>query len=220
MVLLVLFGEHYVRRHPRSTKKGMTQVSAHCRKNPKGKENLLDASNLRHIYYSSGLKKYPTLPAIKGFRGFHDYDPMIQFWTEYWKKKKVLHKQVDPLLIKAMIAAESSFRPRVRTKDPRSTATGLMQLTGSTLKTLKGNPDRDGYIEVKHDPVHLENDDRLDPLVNIATGIPWLGHKMEVLPPSLKPKDINKRFLMESSIIILGTKQEKIMYKKFSTKSL
>ena len=72
-------GEHYVRRHPRSTKKGMIQVSAHCRKNPKGKENLLDASNLRHIYYSSGLIKYPTLPAIKGFRGFHDYHSRLIF---------------------------------------------------------------------------------------------------------------------------------------------
>ena len=104
-------GQHYVRSHPRTTKKGMTQVSAHCRKNQKGKENLLDASNLRHIYYSSGPKKYPKLPAIKGFRGFYDYDPMIQFWTKYWKDKKVLHEQVDPLLIKALIATESSFRP-------------------------------------------------------------------------------------------------------------
>ena len=125
-------GEHYVMSHSRSTKKGMTQVSAHCRKNPKGKENLLYASNLRHIYYSSGPKSYPKLPAIKGFRGFHEYDPMIQFWTEYWKDKKVLHKQVDPLLIKALIAAESSFRPGVRTKDPKSTAAGLMQILNST----------------------------------------------------------------------------------------
>lgn len=126
-------GEHYVRSHLRATKKGMTRVSAHCRKNRKGKENLLYASNLRHIYYSSGPKNYPKLPAIKGFRGFHQYDSMIQFWAEYWKGKKVLHQQVDPLLIKALIAAESSFRSGVRTKDPKSTATGLMQILGSTL---------------------------------------------------------------------------------------
>ena len=60
---------------------------------------------------------------------------MIQFWTDYWKEKKVLHEQVDPLLIKALIAAESSFRPGVRTKDPKSTAAGLMQVTeSSTLR--------------------------------------------------------------------------------------
>ena len=95
---------------------------------------------------------------------------MIQFWAEYWKDKGVLHKQVDPLLIKALIAVESSFRPRVRTKDPRSTATGLMQITGSTLRVLKGNPDRTGYIEVDEHPIYLENDERLDPLVNIVVG--------------------------------------------------
>ena len=185
-------GEHYVRSHPRSTKKGMTQVSAHCRKNPKGKENLLYASNLRHIYYSSEPKNYSKLPAIKGFRGFHKYDLMIQFWTEYWKDKKVLHEQVDPLLIKALIAAESSFRPRVRTQDPRSTAAGLMQITGSTLRTLKGDPDHAGYIEVKDYPIYLEKDEHLDPLVNIATGIRWLGHKIKELPKRYKSKDISQ----------------------------
>ena len=87
-----------------------------------------------------------------------------------------------PLLIKALIATESSFRPGVRTKDPRSTAAGLMQITGSTLRTLKGNPDRTGYIEVRNYPIDLEEDEHLDPLVNIATGIPWLGHKIERLP--------------------------------------
>ena len=67
----------------------------------------------------------------------------------------------------------------MRTNDPKSTATGLMQLTGSTLKTLKGDPDKKGYIEVDKHPIYLEDDERLDPLVNIATGIRWLGHKIK-----------------------------------------
>ena len=143
-------GQHYVKDHTRRTKKsGIVSISAHCRINPKGKEKLLHASNIRHLYYNRSQKQYPKLPAIKGFKGFHKYDPMIQFWAEYWKDKGMLPKEVDPLLIKAMIAAESSFHPRVRTKDSRSTATGLMQLTESTLKTLKGSPDKKGYIEVK-----------------------------------------------------------------------
>ena len=101
-----------MRRHFRITKRGKTvSVRGHCRKNPRGQEKLLYASNLRHIYYSQSSKNYPKLPAIIGFAGFHKYDPMIQFWTDYWKNKKILPQQVDPLLIKAMIAAESSFRP-------------------------------------------------------------------------------------------------------------
>ena len=146
-------GQHYVKDHTRRTKKsGIVSVSAHCRVNPKGKEKLLHASNLRHLYYNRLKKIYPKLRAIKGFRGFHKYDPMIQFWTEYWKDKDVLPKEVDPLLIKAMIAAESSFRPRVRTKDSRSTATGLLQLTESTLKTLKGNRIKKVILRLKTIP--------------------------------------------------------------------
>ena len=63
-------GEHYVRSHSRSTKRRMTQVSAHCRKNPKVKENLLDASNLRHIYYSSGPKNILNCHLLKGLKVF------------------------------------------------------------------------------------------------------------------------------------------------------
>ena len=142
----------------------------------------LNALDIKSLYNNRRQKEYPELPAIKGFEGFHEYDPMIQFWTEYWKDKDVLDKKVDPLLIKSIIATESSFRPSERTKDPKSTATGLMQLTNSTLETLKGNPDKANYIEVKKYPMHLEEDERLDPLVNVAAGIRWLGHKIEGSP--------------------------------------
>ena len=57
-----------------------------------------------------------------------------------------------------------------------------MQITGSTLRVLKRNPDRTGYIEVDEYPIYLEEDERLDPLVNIAAGIRWLGHKIKRLP--------------------------------------
>ena len=137
-------------------------------------------------------KNYPKLLTIKGFKGFHEYDPMIQFWAEYWKDKKVLHEQVDPLLIKALIAVESSFRPGIRTKNPKSTATGLMQILNSTLKILKGNPDRTGYVEVNKYPIYLEEDERLYPLVNIAAGIRWLGHKIDRLPARYKSKNISQ----------------------------
>ena len=186
-------GQHYVRGHLRRTKKsGLVPVTDHCRTNSQSQVDLLDASNLRYLYDNRPQKQYPKLPAIKGFKGFHQYDPIIQFWTEYWKNKKVLPDEVDPLLIKAIIAAESSFRPGVRTNDPRSTATGLMQLTSSTLKTLRGNPDRKGYIEVKHDPIYLEDDERLDPIVNIAAGTRWLGHKIKT-SRKRNSKDIAER---------------------------
>ena len=45
--------QHYVRDHTRRTKKsGIVPVSGHYRVNPKGKEKLLHASNIRHLYYN------------------------------------------------------------------------------------------------------------------------------------------------------------------------
>ncbi len=65
-------------------------------------------------------------------------------------------------------------------------------MTESTLKTLKGNPDKKGYIEVKDYPIYLENDERLDPLVNIAASIRWLGHKIKT-SRKRNSKDIAER---------------------------
>ena len=62
----------------------------------------------------------------------------------------------------------------------------MIQITGSTLKTLKGEPDRKKYIEIKKHPIFLENNERLDPLVNIASSIRWLGHKIEIVPKGHK----------------------------------
>ncbi len=60
------------------------------------------------------------------------------------------------------------------------------------MKTLKGNPDHAGYIEVTDYPIYLEKDEHLDPLVNIATGIRWLAHKIKRLPKKYKSKDVSQ----------------------------
>ena len=167
-------------------------VSGHCRRNPKGKEDLLYASNIRHIYHTQLIKTYPRLPAIKGFKDHDQHDPMIQFWTDYWKNKGELNKQVDPLLIKSLIAVESSFRPDVITNDPSSTAAGLMQITKSTIDIINGNPNSKSYVEIRTNPIYLEYHERLYPIVNIATGIRWLAHKIKWLPSRYKTKDVNE----------------------------
>ena len=121
------------------------------------------------------------------------YDPMIQFWAEYWKDKKRLPKEVDPLLIKAMIAVESSFCANIvsgedcketttesGTSQPetQSKALGLMQLRTETLDYLGrgSNPEVTRYL------INLADNDAFTPIANIAAGIRWLGHKIEKSP--------------------------------------
>ena len=63
-------------------------------------------------------------------------------------------------------------------------------------------------MKLKDYPIYLEKDERLYPLVNIATGIRWLGHKIDRLPKRYQSKNIvHKTYLMVLNIIILGTKK-------------
>jgi soluble lytic murein transglycosylase-like protein len=52
---------------------------------------------------------------------------------------------LDPFLIKAIIAVESRFIPAVRTKISGSSATGLMQVTNTTRGDLNGKSEDSQY---------------------------------------------------------------------------
>ena len=114
-------GFHFVKRHTRISKKGNRHVvEDHCRKNPKSKEKFLFKSNLDFIYenfknrYSYiKLNKIAGHPQDKG-----QYDELIQFWLKYWKDQGLIKEEIDPLLVKTIIAVESSFRERVVTNLP------------------------------------------------------------------------------------------------------
>ena len=174
-------GSHPVQSHQRQTAKGLILVQSHCRKNPSSKGKVLFGSNLKYLYEASPPKDI-KLEKIKGFGGFHSYDPMIYFWVEYWKRAGLLPPAFDPLIVKSMIAVESSFRSNVITSLPNSSAAGLMQIVRSTLHPLSGKPNRQGYIEIKRHPIELEYDELLDPIVNVAAGVRWLAHKIMTSP--------------------------------------
>ena len=167
-------GYHVVRGHYRICQSGtVTWVDAHIRRN-RGKKTMYLYENLLHLYWNN-KKKYPKLNAIKGFPGYHELDPIIQFWLEYWKSKGVkFPKGLTPLHIKALIAVESSFRPNVSPKT--SSAIGLMQLLKGVNSALRGtknirnNEVKDNYISVSRKQLE-------DPVVNIAVGTRWLAHK-------------------------------------------
>lgn len=167
-------GFHVVKGHWRTCASGtVTWVDTHLRKN-RGKITMYLFENLQFLYWNNA-KKYPKINAIKGFPGHHNLDGVIQFWLSYWRSRGVKFPQgLDPLHIKALIAAESSFNPKAKAKT--STATGLMQILSTSLQHLKGVR-KNNWREVRDNYLRISRKELEDPVVNIAAGIRWLGHK-------------------------------------------
>jgi membrane-bound lytic murein transglycosylase MltF len=89
---------------------------------------------------------------------------------------------LDPDLVKALVATESSFNAdaKVRAGKKAGWARGLMQVTDATLRTLK---DEDG--ELRDHLVNINQTDMTDPNANLAAGIRWLFRKKETASSKL-----------------------------------
>ncbi len=169
-------GSHVVKKQARISKNGIKYfVKAHIRKN-RGKKAVLLPENLLYLYWH-GDREYPNLGSVKGYSEFPEFDSVIQFWLDFWKEQGLkFPEDLDPFLIKTIIAIESRFRPAVRTKIPGSSATGLMQVTNTTRKDLNGKSE-DSQYNLKNNYLDLEMSDLADPVINIAAGIRWLSNK-------------------------------------------
>lgn len=177
-------GYHVVQGHERICHSGTTTwVDAHVRKNRGKIRPGLLKENIFHLFWNS-QKKYKPLKPIIGFsdKG-SEFDAAIQFWLEHWKSQGVsFPDDLDPLMVKAMIAVESGFGPKKKAKT--STAEGLMQVTDQSMRVLGGHPSKKKWIEAKDHLIHIEKADKLDPLINIAMGTRLLGHKYAQIPKS------------------------------------
>jgi hypothetical protein len=169
-------GSHVVKRQARISKNGIKYfVKAHLRKN-RGKKIVLLPENLLYLYWH-GDQEYPNLGKVKGYGEFPELDSVIQFWLNFWKEQGLkFPDDLDPFLIKTIIAIESRFRAAVRTNLPGSSATGLMQVTNTTRKDLNGKSE-DSQYNLKNNYLDLEMSDLTDPVINIAAGIRWLSYK-------------------------------------------
>lgn len=118
--------------------------------------------------------------------GYDDYknefDPFIRGWTKYWNEILQPTVPLDPDLVKALIATESSFNPKADTKEKGAgRARGLMQITDGTRKILK---DEEG--ELKDHLLTLSDKDAYNPNLNIAAGVRWLYQKQKLASAKLK----------------------------------
>jgi hypothetical protein len=166
-------GHHVVNRQAKISKKGIKYfVKAHRRKN-RGKKIVLLPENILYLYWY-GDTDFPRLGAVKGYAEHPELDSVIQFWLQYWQEAGLpFPKDLDPLLIKVIIAKESSFNPKADPKSKVSSAYGLMQITNRTRRDTKNL--NDGIVD-------LERKDLEDPVISIAMGIRWFSYKFSCIP--------------------------------------
>ncbi len=181
-------GSHVVSRQARISKNGIKYfVKAHIRKN-RGKKIVLLPENLLYLYWH-GDHEYLPVGKVMGYAEFPEVDSVIHFWLSFWKDDGLkFPEDLDPLLIKVIIAIESGFRPKVRTKITGSSATGLMQLTNTSREGLSGKSKRSLHA-LRDSFIDLEMVDLTDPVINIAAGIRWLSYKF-TNPPKGAPKNL------------------------------
>lgn len=175
-------GFHVVRGHRRTCHSGTrTWVDAHNAKNPKAGKTAYLKENIHYLYWNADLDDYEDLKAIKGFPAHHEIDAAILFWLDHWESQGLkFPDDLDPLVIKAMMAIESSFNPNTTSR--RSTAAGLMQVTGTARRNLGGSKDKHGYRFIRNELVTVEQIDLKDPLVNVAAATRWLSAKFSAIP--------------------------------------
>lgn len=184
-------GQHWVRTHPlrvppskKHPSGTVTTRNEHCANNPTDKDHLYsdEIQEIAKIHFDQ-LKLFP-LPNIPEFseKG-QAYDHLILGWTQYWNDILKPHELLDPLIIKALIASESSFNPKAWNKRRGSQrARGLMQVIDQTIPYLTHM-----HHELKDHFIHLTENDMEDPNLSICAGIRWLFRKKE-----LAEKKLNK----------------------------
>ncbi len=173
----VIVREHS-RRVPISKKNpsGQTIVDRHLR-HIEGQ--YLDL-NLINVTFESYDKKNILYPA-KGKLNLPNedkYDDHIAIWVDYFNKKLNLTNPLDPDMVKALIASESTFKPNaVNVK-----ATGLTQITVDTLNILQdlGGESKDFVFK------DIRKKDLKDPNVSAALGVRWLAYKKSYAEKVLK----------------------------------
>ena len=182
-------GKHWVSAHTRNriSSKGnpYTQsVGGYCRTNPSHQDHLYkdDIYEVSENHFSK-LSGPPAANELT-FKGIgNKYDHLIRGWTRYWNDVLQPSDLLDPDLIKALIASESSFNPNAYNGlKGDNAARGLMQVLNKSVQLLKNSK------ELRDHFVNLDEDDMKDPNLTICAGIRWLFRKKQILESRRKQK--------------------------------
>ena len=171
-----------VRQHSRRTpisKKnpsGLTIVDRHLRHID---GQYLDLNLIEETFKNYDKKKilYPERKKLS-LPDEDKYDDYIAVWVDYFSKKLNIKPPLDPNMVKALIASESTFKPNA----VNAKATGLTQVTTETLKILQDLNGESKDFVFKD----IRKKDLKDPNVSITLGVRWLVYKKQYAEKILK----------------------------------
>lgn len=177
-------GEHFVKEHLENIPPSKSHPHGiiitrhdHCATNPSDKDELSfdEIQYITETYFST-LPGPPASGKLLKFANADKYDSEIRGWTRYWNEVFKPDVPLDPNLIKALIATESSFDENPKqTKTKVKTVYGLMQIKSDTLSYLG-----DTKGELKNYLIRLSKSQVLSPSANICAGIRWLFQKKKL----------------------------------------
>jgi len=173
-------GQHYVRTHlehiPPSKKHPQGEIITrheHCAHNPSHKDMLsLDEIHAISNKHFTDLSGPPAAGVLTAFYKADHYDQLIRGWVRYWNDIFGFDEPLNPNLIKALMATESSFEENAKSPNHKNRARGLLQITEETLHILN-----DHKGELSNYLMFIRAQDLFDPSVNICSGVRWLFRK-------------------------------------------
>ncbi len=196
---------------PKKIRKKITTVREHplhvpvSKKNPMGitirdrhlrrlKGTYLDLAEIESIFTDYNRKSivYPTKGKLtEKYKNADKYDEVIAVWTDYFNRKFHADPPLDPDVVKALIASESSFNP-----DPlgnRKIALGIAQVTKKTFKILL-DPKSEAKEFIFKD---IRQKDLADPNISIPMAVRWLHRKKETAASKLKRAPNHEEVILE-----------------------
>lgn len=216
-------GEHWVRTHPlgvppsKKNPAGSTTIRhGHCARNPTGKDQLYPDEIQEMMEQNFSKVKEKPCPIDLGFKNKgSQYDELIAGWTKYWNDVLKPETPLDPNIVKALIASESGFDPKILADEKdKNSARGLMQITNDTRKIL-GNEKG----ELKDHFLTLTRNDLNDPSNNICAGIRWLFRKHTIATSRLRRTATWEEAVAEFKGARTATKaRASVLMKRFSEK--
>lgn len=189
-------GQYWVSRHDRPYPSGISDVDGYCRSYKKNKD-VIHFDELRLIEMTKLFNEALTPNSFKTRPEWgKEFDKKIAGWVRYWNETLELKNKIDPNIIKALIASESSFNPIAYTK--KKQARGLIQIIPETRRILRNTKG-----EIKNHYVDVTPDQLFDPSVSIAAGIRWLIRKQETASRKLKREASWKEAILEYKGILM-----------------
>lgn len=157
------------------------------------KGTYLNADEIEYIFKNYDRRGiiYPTKGRLKEYKDADKYDDAISVWTDYFNKKFNADPPLDPDVVKALIASESSFNPNPLRN--RKIALGIAQLTKKTLKILL-DPNGEAKEFIFKD---IRQKDLADPNISIPMAVRWLQRKKETAASKLKRAPSHEEVILE-----------------------